>query len=218
MSRRRKMSPQKRSASLAVPPVVPDSAAPAPESPPLAGKRAEQAARVAQRRRSRALRRYALAAVVVLVLVGAAYAYYRYQENLPGDAVTQMRSPHIGEKESTPEYSTDPPTSGPHLQRVAEWGIRSDPVSKVEMVHNLEDGGVVISYRPDLDKATVDQLAKLADSYDTDVLMAPYLDLSHPIVLTAWRRIDRLDQLDEGRIRSFVDAYRGMDHHGESGS
>jgi hypothetical protein len=33
------------------------------------------------------------------------------------------------------------------------------------------------------------------------------------IALTAWTRIDTMDQLDEGRVRRFIDAYRGIDHH-----
>jgi hypothetical protein len=33
------------------------------------------------------------------------------------------------------------------------------------------------------------------------------------IALTAWTRIDTMDRLDESRVRRFIDAYRGIDHH-----
>jgi hypothetical protein len=33
------------------------------------------------------------------------------------------------------------------------------------------------------------------------------------IALTAWTRIDTMDTLDEARVRRFIDAYRGIDHH-----
>ena len=88
-------------------------------------------------------------------------------------------------------------------------------------MHGLEDGGVVINYQPDLDKATVDKLAEIANLYiktpgKENIIMSPYPGLSNPIVLTTWGRMDRLDTLDETRIRAFVDAYVNIDHHENS--
>jgi hypothetical protein len=34
-----------------------------------------------------------------------------------------------------------------------------------------------------------------------------------PIALTAWGRIDTMDQPDEARIERFIKAYMGIDHH-----
>ena len=85
-------------------------------------------------------------------------------------------------------------------------------------MHNLEDGGVIINYRPDLDKASVSRLEGIARSYDSDIVMAPYPGLSDPVVLTAWTRIDRMGTVEDARIRRFIDAYRGKDHHQSSGS
>jgi hypothetical protein len=33
------------------------------------------------------------------------------------------------------------------------------------------------------------------------------------IALTAWTRLDTMDEFDEGRITRFIEAYRGIDHH-----
>jgi hypothetical protein len=33
------------------------------------------------------------------------------------------------------------------------------------------------------------------------------------IALTAWTRLDRLEEFDERRIVRFIEAYRGIDHH-----
>src|SRR5439155_9462614 len=101
---------------------------------------------------------------------------------------------------------------------VPKWGVYTQPLPKEGQVHALEDAGVVISYKPDLDQATLKRLADLAKSYGTEILMAPYDGLSNSIVLTAWRRIDKLDNFDEARIKRFIDAYRGIDHHKDSGS
>lgn len=73
------------------------------------------------------------------------------------------------------------------------------------MVHSLEDGGVVINYRSDLDPAMIGQLTAVVNSYASDhLIMAPYPGLTKPIVLTAWGRIDQLDTLDEARVRRFA--------------
>jgi hypothetical protein len=44
-------------------------------------------------------------------------------------------------------------------------------------------------------------------------VLAPYPGLDQCIALTAWTRIDKLDQFDERRVVRFIDAYRGIDHH-----
>jgi len=33
------------------------------------------------------------------------------------------------------------------------------------------------------------------------------------IAVTAWTRIDTLDEFDARRITRFIEAYRGIDHH-----
>lgn len=44
-------------------------------------------------------------------------------------------------------------------------------------------------------------------------MLAPYPGMDTRIALTAWQRIDRLDEFDEERIERFIHAYRGEDHH-----
>lgn len=165
------------------------------------------------------MRKVGIIAAILLLLSVGGVAFYMNEANKPGESVAQQPSPHIqNEGEAHAAYSTDPPTSGPHLPGTAPWGISATPITKERQVHNLEDGGVIINYRPDLDKTTVDRLAEVAGAYSTGVVMSPYPGLSQPIVLTAWRRIDRLEALDEARIRRFIDEYRGKDRHAESGS
>jgi hypothetical protein len=33
------------------------------------------------------------------------------------------------------------------------------------------------------------------------------------IALTAWTRLDTLEDFDEGRVARFIETYRGIDHH-----
>lgn len=164
------------------------------------------------------MRNLAVWGLSLALVTGLIYVSARRNAALPGDSVAQMASRHIGATDPTPVYNSDPPTSGPHVEQPAAPGVYTEPLSKTAMVHSLEDGGVVISYRPDIDTPTLDRLTSLADEYVTDVILAPYEGLTEPIVVTAWNRIDRLDAVDEARIREFIDAWAGKDHHGSSGS
>jgi len=127
-------------------------------------------------------------------------------------------SPHISDVNAQETYSTDPPTSGPHVPQVPSWGVHADQLQKPLQVHALEDRGVVVNYQPNIDKPTLDRLSALVGGYPDEVILAPYQGLSNPIVLTAWTRIERLDKFDEASIQRFIQAYRGIDHHKDSGS
>ncbi len=181
-------------------------------------RHAEARAAAERRKRVATIRRNGIIAAIALVIVGIITWLIMQEASKPGQGVAQAPSQHIQSVEVPHSYNNDPPTSGPHLSGTASWGVSSVPITKELQVHNLEDGGVVINYRPDVDKGMVDKLAELARSYPGDILMAPYPGLSNSIVLTAWNRVDRLDALDEARIRRFVNEYRGKDHHKDSGS
>ncbi len=165
-------------------------------------------------RRARRQRLWAAGGVLALIAVAVAgYFAYRAPAAQPGIAMPSQGNLHI-QSETTPhvEYSTDPPTSGPHLPYIAPWGIHTKAVSKELQVHNLEDGGVMVQYNcecPDL----VARLRTIVERYDKQVILAPYPGMKSKIALTAWGRIDPLDEFDEARITRFIEAYRGTDHH-----
>ncbi|MBM4442944.1 MAG: DUF3105 domain-containing protein [Candidatus Rokubacteria bacterium] len=172
----------------------------APQRSPLA--------RVARRHRATLM---VVGAVVVAVVVG--YFAYRAAADLPGVKMPDQGNLHIA-TETTPHepYNSDPPTSGPHLPYIAPWGIHTRPISKELQVHNLEDGGVMVQYNCECPE-DVAKLREIVSKYDRFVVLAPYPGMKSRFALTAWTRIDTMDQLDEGRVRRFIDAYRGIDHH-----
>ena len=111
-------------------------------------------------------------------------------------------------------YNSTPPTSGPHLGSLAQWGVYEEPVPNELQVHNLEDGGVMVQYDcPDGCPELVDQLAEIVEEYDEGVILAPYPGMDSRIALTAWQRIDQFDEFDEERVQRFIRAYAGDDHH-----
>jgi hypothetical protein len=128
--------------------------------------------------------------------------------------VPSLGNAHIQTPETPHQpYNSDPPTSGPHLPYIAPWGIHAKPLSKELQVHNLEDGGVVVNYRPDCEAQVLEPLKTVVGRYADHVVLAPYPGLDRCIALTAWTRIEKLDQPDERRVSRFIDAYRGIDHH-----
>jgi hypothetical protein len=151
------------------------------------------------------------AALVAAVVVG--YFAYRAQADLPGRILADQGNLHLQSAGLPREpYNSDPPTSGPHLPYIAPWGVHTRPIPLELQVHNLEDGGVVIQYNcecPDL----VARLRTLVEKYPRNVVLAPYPAMKSRIALTAWTRIETLDDFDGGRITRFIEAYRGIDHH-----
>jgi hypothetical protein len=171
-------------------------------------RRARPARRPAKRQRT-------VIAVVVTVLAAIVVGYfaYRAQANLPGMQFADQGNLHVPSTDTPHEaYNSDPPTSGPHLPYIAPWGVHTRPIVRELQVHNLEDGGVVVQYNcecPDL----VAKLKAIVDKYDRQVVLAPNPGMPHKIALTAWTRLDTMDELVEGRITRFIEAYRGIDHH-----
>lgn len=110
-------------------------------------------------------------------------------------------------------YNSHPPTSGPRLRSLASWGTHELPVPPELAAHNLEHGGVTVQYNcprgcPDL----VARLETLTAPY-ARVIVAPYPWMDARIALAAWGRFQTLDEADEDRILSFLEAWEGQDHH-----
>jgi hypothetical protein len=174
-----------------------------------------QASRFALTRRQR--RRFAWAAGLVAILVVAGvggWLYARARGPSPGEFIPSLGNAHVPTPE-TPHvaYNSDPPTSGPHLPYVAPWGVHTRPIARELQVHNLEDGGVVVNYKPQCADRVLAGLRAIVERYPDHVILAPYPGLDRCIALTAWTRIDKFDELDERRVVRFIDAYRGIDHH-----
>ena len=162
-------------------------------------------------------RRLVIGGAVAVVAVAAGVAWWLYAtlwSPPPGTFVPSLGNAHIQTAETPHQpYNSDPPTSGPHLPYIAPWGIHTRPISKELQTHNLEDGGVVVQYKPECEAQVLEPLKSVVGRYKDHVLLAPYPGLDRCIALTAWTRIDKLDQYEERRVVRFIDAYRGIDHH-----
>ena len=168
------------------------------------------------RKRTKRRLRWAASAAALLVVF---WGVYLWAGDRPGQWVASLGNAHLGAPdEKHVPYNSDPPTSGPHMPYIAPWGVHAAPIAKELQVHNLEEGGVLVQYNcPEACPDLVAGLKSIVLRYGTQVILAPYSGMDAKIALTAWTRIDKLDQLDEKRVVRFIEAYRGVDHHPRGG-
>ncbi len=87
---------------------------------------------------------------------------------------------------TSPEWNTDPPTSGGHYSIAAIFGIYEDELELARVVHNLEHGGIYILYGKDVPEATVEQLRAFYEDHKTGTIMAPLDRLGDEFALGGW--------------------------------
>ena len=116
---------------------------------------------------------------------------------------------HIGASEKG-TYKAAIPTSGPHSEE-APWGYSAQQLPDENIIHNMEHGGIVASYRPDLDETTINKIRALyTEPYTVDtfhptkVVIMPRAGQQKPIVLASWDRLLELDTYDQ---QTLIDYY-----------
>jgi hypothetical protein len=169
----------------------------------------------ARQRRARRQQWIIIGVVVVVVIIGAGLVYASLSRDEVGQQFADQGNRHIDAAPDTYLWNSRPPTSGPHSPNIASWGEHGETVPEWFQVHNLEDGGVIIHYNcPEDCPETVAALRAIMNEYGTEqLLLHPYPNMESKIALTAWTRLLALDDVDESKIRDFIEAYRGIDHH-----
>ncbi len=175
--------------------------------------------------------------VAIFLLIIAAVVYFNVRQSLQmaGEQTfnTQGNAHITPEERNTFVYNRTPPTSGPHYGSLAQWGIHREPVPYELLIHNLEDGGVVIYYQCgdsgcEETRSALEAIVEPYDRADQHVVLAPnepqwsdgvstHADMGAPIAVTAWNHLLTLDSVDEARIQAFIAKYLGIDHHVSGG-
>jgi len=103
------------------------------------------------------------------------------------------------------------PTSGIHNAVPVSPGFYGEVQPPTRLVHSIEHGHVVIYYEnPGAD--AIQSLKDWTSSYDghwDGLIAVPATGLGGAVVLTAWRKIVRLDNFDPAAAAAFIDLYRG---------
>ena len=141
--------------------------------------------------------------VVAAIAIGVIGFYVRAQ-NL-GQAFADQGQQHIAIGASHEPYNSNPPTSGPHHLEPAAWGIYQRELPDETLVHNLEHGGIWISYH-DIDAATKQQIEALAREYPDKLIVTPRARDDAKIVVASWRRLVKLERFDADAVVAFIRA------------
>lgn len=164
------------------------------------------------------MKKFILITVVSFVVLAAIFywAYkddakkslHRAEENVEnldqiGQVYDNQGQDHIAPGEEHPPYNSNPPTSGWHWVQAASWGIYNKPLIDEQAVHNLEHGGIWISYK-DIDEETLSQLKKIAKANAQSVILSPRDENDSKIVLASWLHLEQMDEYDETRILEFI--------------
>jgi len=139
----------------------------------------------------------------------AATVMGRKVEAPPGERVREVGNPHIPVGTKGTGYTSNPPTSGEHYGSEAKWDVYTQPVPDELVIHNLEHGGIWISYKDPNDTELAAKLAQVARRYSTKVIVTPRPQNDAPLAVAAWGRLLKLQTFDEQKIVAFINAYRG---------
>jgi hypothetical protein len=152
-------------------------------------------------------------AAIAVALVGGFFLLRSLEIGAPGErvAVTGVGQ-HVPEGQPI-IYNSVPAVGGPHWPAAAPWGASDAPIPDERAVHNLEHGGVVVSYNA-ISANDLSKLKALLQTYPRDrynevkLLIRPY-EAIRPgtFVLAAWGWKQSFDTYDDAAVRAFLDAH-----------
>jgi len=155
--------------------------------------------------------------IAIMLVAGALVAAFLVFRSLeigaPGERVaTSGVGQHPPEGQPI-RYDSTPPVGGPHWPGSAAWGISSTTIPDERVVHNLEHGGIVISYNaiPPEDLARLKALPGTLprDRFnEVKLVIHPYDKVpAGTFVVTAWGWRERFTAYDDAKVRAFFDAH-----------
>ncbi len=167
-----------------------------------------------QRRRA-TLARMIWIALGVLVVLGFGILTLQGTRPRAGEDMPVMASnDHIPEGSDPGEYSTNPPSSGPHYAQEMDAGFyetNNYPYPAGYLVHNLEHGYVIFWYNCALlDENGCEELkanlkAFIDEVNNFKVIAYPWDSINVPVVITSWGRLQEMETFDAGQARAFYD-------------
>lgn len=170
-------------------------------------RRAEADAR--RRRGQRRQQLYLLGGGAVVMVILALVVWSATRPKL-GEAVPVLGStPHIPSVTSPHvPYNSNPPTSGQHVAFTAPWGFHTEVIADEVLIHNLEHGGIWISYKDAKATETIEQLRALLPQLPRKTVVTLRPNNDSRIAVAAWGRLMTLDRVDAGMIVRFANEFR----------
>lgn len=127
---------------------------------------------------------------------------------LAGDEIPDQGRGHVLDGTRL-DFNSNPPTSGRHFAKWTAAGIYDKPQNDGNLVHSLEHGAVILSYKTDLPKEDVEKIKSVFSSVSiSKKIMVPRDNLDVLVALTSWGRLLKLQTIDatsEAKIREFME-------------
>lgn len=89
-------------------------------------------------------------AILIALLFVAFTSFKEATRPLIGEKFEEQPREHVATDSAYFDFNSNPPTSGPHFATTASWGVLPSETDDRYLLHNLEHGGVWISYNCDL--------------------------------------------------------------------
>jgi len=98
---------------------------------------------------------------------------------------------HIPQGSPAPDYKTNPPTSGNHVEPPFQQadGAYSEMPLPIDFVHSLEHGRMEIQYSPDLPEADQLEVKGLYDEMYAATLLFPNKEMPYAVAATTWTNL-----------------------------
>lgn len=119
----------------------------------------------------------------------------------------------LAPEESHPPYSSTPPTSGPHSIGSLNAAIYWIPHEPEAVVANLAEGDVVVWHTGFDTREEQNELKGLFAHFRSEEILAvpgDPLGLKHPIVLTAWGKLQECQRFSGQAIERFFNEHKGL--------
>ncbi len=138
------------------------------------------------------------------------------EQNPPGDLSipdTSVSYPNQGQTHievgaAHPAYNSNPPTSGWHYIDPAPWGVYPNQLPDETLIHNLEHGGIWLSYKDPTNQDIINQLVDIASKYPSHMIVEPRPQNDSPIAVAAWGQLLKMDTVNADVIYAFIRRYR----------
>jgi hypothetical protein len=98
---------------------------------------------------------------------------------------------HIPPSAPTPDYKTNPPTSGPHVEPPYQQadGAYAEMPAEIDFVHSLEHGRLEIQYAPDLPEEGQLAVKGVDDTLYGASLLFPNEKMPYAVAATTWTNL-----------------------------
>lgn len=147
--------------------------------------------------------------IVGLTVYGFLSFYAWRSSTTPGKFIPDQGREHVSPGHAH-EYNSNPPTSGPHFARPEEWGAYREERPDEVLIHNLEHGGIWISYKPGIPEETIKKLEGFYERYGRKIIVTPRAKNDADIAIVAWTRLDTfsVSEYSDERVNRFIEVFR----------